>query len=360
MLSARWFTRNVNYTNCVRAFATAKTAPKAPKTEPAKTKSKSEKSLLEQAVASKPKMVDLKSTMVDLGPKAATESKPISNDIFKNIEAATTVDGLLNFVNKDQNVAKKILSKLSVWMQQDQIRASDFVSDTRFLTVCNVLAIDAETIVQSVLVKKPVIQSRQLDTIIGIASDKRAADICEALPIEQNLQVLAGLAKEKSRSIIVLRTIAQKINEYAGDLNLRDCSSIFYAMASLQFENEVLLAKVGEHVLKQLQSNTDKMAVVGSIITSLGKLRYRDGDLLNALTGWIIERHTLCRTKDLVSMLMTLALVNFPSEHTANIRSTILPLITRSEISAGEWLNYVWSLSVLGLQEPQHLESVLG
>lgn len=271
------------------------------------------------------------------------------------------MNALLNIVDSKlpHAAAMRILSKLALWMRDNQIQTSEFVSDARFLALCGVLSSDSETIVKSLSKAEPQIQSKQLDTIMDIAGDRRAADICEILPIEQNLQVLASLAKEKSRSILVIRTISEKITKYAANLNLKDCSGIFYAYATFSYDDEVVLAKVGEHVLRELQMNTDKMAVVGSIVTSLGKLRYRDADLLNALTGWIVERHQLCRPKDLVSLLMTLAMLNFPSEHAATIRSTIVPLIKSADLPPNQWLNYVWSLSVLGLHESSHLASVL-
>lgn len=204
------------------------------------------------------------------------------------------------------------------------------------------------------------IRSTQLDVVMGVAGDEQAAAMCGWLTVQQNLRALTGLAQKKARSLVVLRAIGQSIISYKGQLNMKECADIYYSLGVLNYDNEVLLSKVGEHVLKQLDRIDDaKVAAVGSIVTSLGKLRYRDPILLNGLSGWIVERHHLWRKKDLVSWLFTLALVDFPSDHVAKIRSDIVPQILEDNMTRAEWLNFVWVLCVLGLQETSHLESVL-
>jgi len=47
-------------------------------------------------------------------------------------------------------------------------------------------------------------------------------------------------------------------------------------MSTLNFQDSVLGAKVCADVQTALPKNVEKSAVVGSIITSLGILRYRD------------------------------------------------------------------------------------
>lgn len=204
------------------------------------------------------------------------------------------------------------------------------------------------------------VRSAQLDVVMGVAGDEQAALMCELLSVDQNIRVLSGLAQKKARSPVVLRTISQSIISNTVPLSMKACADVYYSMRVLNYDNEILLPKVGEHVIKQLGKRSDnKVAAVGSIITSLGILRYRDPNLLNALSGWIVERHHLWRKKDLVSLLFTLALVDFPSDHADKIRSVIVPQISEADMSRGEWLNFVWILSVLGLKETSHLESVL-
>lgn len=204
------------------------------------------------------------------------------------------------------------------------------------------------------------IRSAQLDVVMGVAGDVQAAQMCELLPVQQNVRALTGLASKKARSPIVLRAISQSIMSYDGDLNMKECADIYYSLGVLNYDNEILLSKVAGHVVKQLgKSGDDKVAAVGSIVTSLGILRYRDPSLLNGLSGWIVERNHLWRKKGLLSWLTTLALADFPSDHADKIRSTIVPQFSEADMSHGEWLNFVWTLCVLGLQETSHLESVL-
>lgn len=310
--------------------------------------------------------VDQKLENADPQPKAIAKSTAAGVKNFSlvdSIRATRTLEEALTFASSpslSKEGATEILSKISEWTAIDAVRANDFNSDQRFIRVCSVLAKNAEKFVEN-LPKRPTgaIRSSGLDAVMSVAGDQQAAKICVTLPLDQNLQILSNLAFQKSRSLVVLRVIAESIVAHPMSLDLKQCSDVYFGMSALNFADEVLLTKLGSDVVQQLESNADKMAVVGSIITSLGMLRYRDANLLNALTKWTIARSDKCRSKDLVSLLMTLALLDFPTDYAAEIKSTILPRILQHELTRGEWLNYVWALCVLGLQQPSHLESVL-
>lgn len=72
-----------------------------------------------------------------------------------------------------------------------------------------------------------------------------------------------------------MRSLAFNIGRCSEKLDIKQCADILYALAVLNFPDEVLLEKVGAD-LRSTLSNNDRSSVIGSILTSIGILRYRD------------------------------------------------------------------------------------
>lgn len=58
-------------------------------------------------------------------------------------------------------------------------------------------------------------------------------------------------------------------------MDIKQSADVLYALATLNFPDEVLLEKVSADV-RSIMSTTDRPPVIGSIVTSIGILRYRD------------------------------------------------------------------------------------
>jgi hypothetical protein len=58
-------------------------------------------------------------------------------------------------------------------------------------------------------------------------------------------------------------------------LNIKECADLLYAMATLNFPDDLLLEKTCDDLRECVASN-EKPAVIGSILTSLGLLRYKN------------------------------------------------------------------------------------
>jgi len=58
-------------------------------------------------------------------------------------------------------------------------------------------------------------------------------------------------------------------------MDIKQSADVLYALATLNFPDEVLLEKVSADV-RSIISTTDRPSVIGSIVTSIGILRYRD------------------------------------------------------------------------------------
>lgn len=101
-------------------------------------------------------------------------------------------------------------------------------------------------------------------------------------------------------------------------------------------------------------------AVVGSILTSLGFLRYKNTELLDLLCEWIIAKPRSLRPSCVTSLLLTLATVAHIPFNTPELYKTLIEPLRESDMPASEvWLDVVWATVILGLADPVHVSSVL-
>lgn len=115
-----------------------------------------------------------------------------------------------------------------------------------------------------------------LNTVIGVAGDDEAAKLIASISVPQMIKVMSALAQKKRRSTPLLRSLAYNISSNSAPLDLKQCADLLFAMAVLNFPDTVLIGRISMDVQNGLQENKDKPAAVGSIITSLGLLKYRD------------------------------------------------------------------------------------
>lgn len=142
-------------------------------------------------------------------------------------------------------------------------------------------------------------RSSDLDMILNIAADNEAEKIIVALQLPQMVRVLSALAKKQRRSTPLLRSIAYNISSHKKILNLKECSDVLYAMTKLSFYDIILLTRVSTDTQLLLKQNK-QAAPVGSIITSLGHLRYRDtGTTVDSYSVHTFRKDslTLCWTR---------------------------------------------------------------
>lgn len=100
---------------------------------------------------------------------------------------------------------------------------------------------------------------------------------------------MSSLALKKRRSLSLLRSLSYNITKNSDQLNLKQSADVLYSMAILNFPDENLLNKVSADVLTMLNSNSKGSAVIGSILTSAGLLKYKNSGFLHPLS--IIQFH---------------------------------------------------------------------
>lgn len=97
---------------------------------------------------------------------------------------------------------------------------------------------------------------------------------------------MSTLTTRKRRSVLLLRTLAYNISASGETLNLKQSADLLYSMCNLNFVDDNLLAKICGDVTNEIKKDFKKSSVVGSIITSLGLLKYKH-------CGWYFEELVL-------------------------------------------------------------------
>lgn len=283
------------------------------------------------------------------------------SQLATQIENAASVSDLLKLAEKEPNKqnAMSILTKLSVWTASNKTNVKAFETDYRFLKLCRILSKSPLTKNIQNVIHKDQHKSAELEMVLSIAGDDEASRLVEGLPLPQKVLVFSSFARKKTRSVPVLKTLATTISTHSGKLNLKECSDLLYAMVKLNFVDEMLLSRITVDINQTIDKNANKVAVVGSIVTSIGFLKYKEPILLDNLIKWMVAKQQLCRPKDLASLILTLALVNHQSNCVDDAKTELVPKISQDDLSCNEWLDFVWALCVLESHQPRHLETVL-
>lgn len=298
---------------------------------------------------------------------ASLELKDKSSDIEtpltdQKMENATTVDELLSLSagsGVSRKHALKVVSILSSWISMNKVSLKDFESDHRFLRLCKILT-------KSGSGQKPnrmLVPSRSddLSTVLSVTADEEAAKLVSTITLSQMIKVLTTLSLRKRRSTLLLRTLAYNIAGSPEQMNLKECADLFYSIASLNFYDENLFERAANNVMTLLQTTkVPKSSVVGSILVSVGLLKYKNPALLEALSDWILENQSLCRPQDIFSVFMTLGVLNYRPSNADRLFKVLIPQLTQAE--AGKpavWLDIVWSLVLLDQANAEHISSVL-
>lgn len=166
---------------------------------------------------------------------------------------------------------------MAEWSSINRAKLSDFENDARFVKLCRQLGRTAvKTNADSAPFNQKLKNFRTDDfnTVINIAGDDEAAKLIASINVSQMIRVMSALAAKKRRSTPLLRSLAYHISSSSECLNLKECADLLYAMAVLSFPDSVLIARVSMDIQIGLAKNNDKPAVVGSIVTSLGLLKF--------------------------------------------------------------------------------------
>lgn len=227
---------------------------------------------------------------ITIPPASGVRSAATLTD--ERISKAETIDQLLNIADSNATLTRRhalrIVSTLAEWSSTKRVKLSEFEYDARFLRLCRLLgknmtasnnAFDEKgnsLVPNANFNHKSSFRADDLNTVLSVAGDDEAAKLIASISLSQMVKVMTTLSIRKRRSTPLLRSLAFNISSATEQMNLKQCADVLYAMATLNFHDSVLAAKLCSDIQVSLAKNKDKSAVIGSILTSLGILKHRD------------------------------------------------------------------------------------
>jgi len=194
--------------------------------------------------------------------------------------------------------------------------------------------------------------------------EDRLAELSEDFPPSDLAAILKALAVSKRRNVPLLKALAFYLTKHRGLLDIKQLADALFSLKQLNFKDPVTLEKIcSELEVKVGNTGEEGGAVLRSVLTSLGQLRYLSTSLIDAICSWYQAREKV-EERDMVTLLVTLSNLNYkPPTHTEMLQkfaSTLEPgqfrHLNRYEMV---WLDVVWAMVALDLANHSHLDSVL-
>ncbi|KAE8742624.1 hypothetical protein FOCC_FOCC011848 [Frankliniella occidentalis] len=195
------------------------------------------------------------------------------------------------------------------------------------------------------IVNKPETQfptSKEVEAMMKVKALSSAIDICSTFNPQQRIQALKNLVAAQSRPLPLIQKLTEGISEAAPNLNVKELSDLLFVLAKLSYIHADLLSSVCEALKTKIKQNTNA-AVIGSSISSLRNLQWKDPDLLDECSIWIQKNFNQFQNPTI--FLYTLALQN----HSPPNLEDLLKLIWKRMKNPPpvELINLVWSINVL-------------
>lgn len=248
----------------------------------------------------------------------------------------------------------------------------EFENDTRFTKLCRLLG---RTVNfgkngnngngnNNNLMKSPKkiagFRTDDLNTVLGVTGDDEAAKLVASITLPQMVKVMTNLAAKKRRSTPLLRSLAFNMSSKEEKLDIKQCADVLYAMAVLSFPDPVLTAKLCDDIQNAVKNTIEKSTSVGSIVTSLALLKYRDPMLLDSIAEWILKNQEICRTQDIIALFISIASLNYVPAELEGIKTQFAASLKATDFKkSSDYLYYVWSLLALNVSNETALSSVL-
>ncbi|KYQ57603.1 Protein TBRG4 [Trachymyrmex zeteki] len=259
-----------------------------------------------------------------------------SNIFFKQFQAAKSVNDLLDLAvlpNLSTSNALKLISSITNQINSGKSQALDIETDERFIHL------------------RKIVQSDKSG-----GNEKLNLSKFSQLSTPAMISVITSLREQRDRNTPLLKMLSYNIVKYNIALDLNQCATLLYSMAILNFPDKVLLEKIACDLLECIPKNKNT-ALNKSIITSLGFLRYKNMDVLDAFCKTLFMKSMDYKFLDYSSILQTFAVLQYKSQNLFLEKFT--EHITPFQISWIEWLDIAWSLAVLDVMESRHVKFLL-
>lgn len=257
---------------------------------------------------------------------------------FKQFQAAKSINDLLDLAmlpHLSMNNALKLISSVTNQINSGKSQIIDIEADERFIHLRKIVKIGNEITTTNDYLS----QYTQLSTPTMI-------------------EVIASLGKKGNRHTPLLRMLSYNIVKYNTILTMKQSATLLYSMAILNFPDKILLEKITSDLLKCIPKSTNATTNT-FIITSLGFLRYKNEDVLNAFCDTLFKKSINYKFLNYSSILQTFAALQFKSEKASTFIKSFTEQSDPSFVPVSEWLDITWSLAVLDAASPQHIKFIL-
>jgi len=190
--------------------------------------------------------------------------------------------------------------------------------------------------------------------------EDRIADLVEEINPGDLVSILSELGRKKRRNVPLLKSITYYIVKHKNLLDIKQVSDCLFALKQLSYKDRTTLDLLCSQ-LETLIQDTESPAVLRSVLTSLGQLKYLNTPVLDRIMDWHkdrLEKNIPMSSKDMVTLIMTCATLNY-SQNTSFLQQISQNLSQEPGQPDYVWVDTVWSLALLGIATHQHLESVL-
>ena len=187
--------------------------------------------------------------------------------------------------------------------------------------------------------------------------DEMAVEVIPNLTLTELDKLIEILAVVKRRNKTVLQEIAANISRQKDCFDIKSCSQLLHNLKKLNYPNTNILMKISEDLSAFIPSTMDS-SLIKSILIPLNFLNWRNSKLLNVISFWFERNYDISSSDDLISFIITLGNVNYKPKNFKRLVDIVLPNISKVD-NPTIWLDFVWSLVLLGIAKPHHIESVL-
>ncbi|XP_053211616.1 uncharacterized protein LOC128395236 [Panonychus citri] len=132
------------------------------------------------------------------------------------------------------------------------------------------------------------------------------------------------------------------------------------ALNKLNYSDLLLLQKIEASLIINDNLKLVKINGLSALLTAAGKMNWRCDSILNQVSQFILDESLPLRQQEMVSFVLAASKLNFHHDLLPNLLSEkILPQIdTKSLTDSSIYLDFVWSLVIMGLVPVNMLESI--
>ncbi|XP_023233363.1 protein TBRG4-like [Centruroides sculpturatus] len=172
-------------------------------------------------------------------------------------------------------------------------------------------------------------------------------------------KILVCFSQLNRRPTPILKAISYHVNQKNDKLDAKQLVNTLFALNVLSFPDSILLQKIENDLLVEIP-NINKPQMMLTLLISIGQLSWRNKNLIEACSDWMLKNLNLCRPQELAAYVITLAKVNYIPAEKKKIFDLILPRLSEKTVEVKRvWLDVVWSLAILKEVSSEHLASVL-